>query len=440
MSVPAGCGSGRRELLRAEQAELSRVLGTMAALARTASALAASVQQRLAEELEQRRRREVATADAELEAALKWMQRTAEQLQIELLLPPDGRPAVVCVPPDATVADLWTAVHDAGGPPPVLQELAVGGRRLPRAGWRLLRDTGLVRAGARIAVSQRDLRARRFSVGDRHAAVLLDSGELRCFGDEDCWSPVPDFSPGSVTSVHTGYGYTAAVVAGKVVAWGKSAGEHSMRRLEGRSIVCFKPGALASMLSRAVDADGRLLLWRSAGDHFGETPDSLDGRVAAADVMESGVGGRSVVVLTRGGAVLTLTESTRWVYDVVEVTEIGRRTALSVSAGVSHYAVLLDDGSVRCYGSRREGRCDVPVGLRGVVSCAAWSDTTFALLDDGSFHCWGLSQDDDPIDTQSLRDAVGASGCVDIEFARWMVSVVTADGRLLCDDGTSYRL
>eukprot|EP01065_Artemidia_motanka_P039689 TRINITY_DN487_c1_g1_i6.p1 TRINITY_DN487_c1_g1~~TRINITY_DN487_c1_g1_i6.p1 ORF type:complete len:437 (+),score=117.70 TRINITY_DN487_c1_g1_i6:82-1392(+) len=436
MSVPAGCGSGRRELLRAEQAERCMCVPAL-------------------EELEEQRRREDADADmgadADMEAALKWMQRTAEQLQIELLLPPDERRAVVCVPPDAAVADLWTAVHDAGGPPPVLQELAVGGRRLPRAGWRLLRDTGLVRAGARIAVSRRDLSARRVSASSSRKVVLLDSGEVRCFDE----GPVPDFSPGSVTSVHVGFGCTAAVVAGKVVVWSDDrVPEDPPLLLEGRSIVCFSPcpsfGRMDSPgLNCAVDTDGKLLLWDVRDDRFAEVPDGLDGSVAAADVMQgrdADCATPAAAVLTHDGAVFALTETLQppdaarvRKFTVAERADLGGRTALSVRAGNRHFAVLLDDGSVRCFGAGC-GQCYAPVGLRGVVSCAAWSDTTFALLDDGSFHCWGLSQDDDPIDTQSLRDAVGASGCVDIEFARWMVSVVTADGRLLCDDGTSYRL
>ncbi len=86
------------------------------------------------------------------------------------------------------------------------------------------------------------------------------------------------------------------------------------------------------------------------------------------------------------------------------------RIAVALSSGVAHTCALLDDGSVRCWGSNLFGQlgaaansgtstpnpeplATVDLGTgRTAVAIAAGDDHTCALLDDGSVRCWGLNQ------------------------------------------------
>ena len=84
------------------------------------------------------------------------------------------------------------------------------------------------------------------------------------------------------------------------------------------------------------------------------------------------------------------------------------RTAVAIAAGELHTCAVLDDGSVRCWGSGADGRLGYgnvasigdtespaaagPVSLgigRSAVAITAGDSHTCALLDDGSVRCWG---------------------------------------------------
>ena len=88
----------------------------------------------------------------------------------------------------------------------------------------------------------------------------------------------------------------------------------------------------------------------------------------------------------------------------VSVSLATGRTAVAVSAGQSHTCVILDDGSLKCWGNDLYGKLgdggsntnkNTPVSVslgngRTAVAVSAGTHHTCAILDDGSLNCWGL--------------------------------------------------
>ena len=95
------------------------------------------------------------------------------------------------------------------------------------------------------------------------------------------------------------------------------------------------------------------------------------------------------------------------------------RTAVGISAGSEHTCAILDDGSVSCWGSNQFGQIGddsvtdrllpVSINLNGNKSATSIASGTFhtcVIVDDGSVSCWGHS-------------AAGQLGYGDTEF-RWV--------------------
>eukprot|EP01065_Artemidia_motanka_P034672 TRINITY_DN4233_c0_g1_i1.p1 TRINITY_DN4233_c0_g1~~TRINITY_DN4233_c0_g1_i1.p1 ORF type:complete len:443 (+),score=168.76 TRINITY_DN4233_c0_g1_i1:71-1399(+) len=424
--MPASERIGSAAALRAEQAALSALLARVAADVGRAAELAASVQRRLADALEARAEQ---TADSSVCSELERVFESAEAVCVELMIGAGGERAVVELPLTATVAELKAAAHEAGGPPPVGQLLSVGGSALLYTGSTPLSHT-LVRPGIRVAVRRRDIRRKSVSVGLTHGVAILEAGEVVCWGAEAPWAPIPDFAGRPVTSVHAAVGFTAAVAGGRLRVWGHEAGGLEAAAAHVTDIVCccVRPSAgfPVDVVLAVVDACGNLSAWNRDAEPFA-VPAALAGRVTAVSIGDQSV----VPVITREGSAFAL----RPVYAARRLAmrrtkDFGGAKPLSVSAGTNHYAVLLDDGTVRCFGGSKYGQCEGAPSVAGAVACECARNYTAALLDDGSLRCWG----DVPPKT-SLPPA----GCVAVAPARGCIAVVAADGKLHADGDRSAR-
>ncbi len=113
--------------------------------------------------------------------------------------------------------------------------------------------------------------------------------------------------------------------------------------------------------------------------------------------------------------------------------------AVSVATGFDHYCVALQDGTVRCEGSNREGQLGLGtsgavvegentspdnvqsvVGISSAVAVSAGDGWSCALLSDGTVQCWGnngwaqlgdgTTEDSAvPVTVSDLRNAIGIS-------------------------------
>jgi hypothetical protein len=187
------------------------------------------------------------------------------------------------------------------------------------------------------------------ALGFYETCALTESGDVLCWGDEQ---------PSAAAAVPLDLGGPAVqVTAGSA---------HACARLEDGSVVCWGDGA-----------DGRL--------GYGDVPPDCwcdsDPRCCVGD--DEAPANRGSVPL--GGP------------------------AIDVAAGVDHTCAVLDDGTVRCWGSNDVGalglgRLDVvgddetPLDAGAVdvggsaVRIEAASEQTCAELEDGTVRCWGLTE------------------------------------------------
>jgi alpha-tubulin suppressor-like RCC1 family protein len=198
------------------------------------------------------------------------------------------------------------------------------------------------------------LRATAVDAGDFHACAILETGAVRCWGNNgsgqlgygNTTTIGDDESPDAAGPVDLGPGRTATAIA--------AGGRHTCAVLDDGAVRCWGDNASGQLGIGTTDA---------LGDD--EPPRAV-------------------------GAV-----------------QLGRR-ATAITAGDSHTCALLDDGSVRCWGNAFLGQLGsgsqddigdnetpdsvAPVKLgvgRTATSISAGDSFTCALLDDGSVRCWG---------------------------------------------------
>ncbi|DAC19080.1 MAG TPA: hypothetical protein HA276_00610, partial [Candidatus Poseidoniaceae archaeon] len=181
------------------------------------------------------------------------------------------------------------------------------------------------------------------AMGNAHTCALLDNGSVQCWGD-DTWGDLGN-----------GAGVTDRLSPSEYVDFGA-----------GRTAVALDVGTDHSC---AVLDNGSLMCW--GRDHKGQ--------------------------LGNGGTTTADQHSPAFV-------DLGTgRTAVAVSTGHIHTCAILDDGSLKCWGSDDDGRLgngavtgdqpspvlvDLGAGRTAVAVVAAMYNTC-AILDDGSLKCWG---------------------------------------------------
>eukprot|EP00798_Chlamydomonas_sp_ICE-L_P016181 gene16181-22342_t len=255
------------------------------------------------------------------------------------------------------------------------------------------------------------------AIGESHSCVLLDNGAVKCWGyagfgqlgfydrdnynvalDDLSGSPAVDLGTGRIaTAIAAGNSHTCAILDnGAMVCWGSNNdGQLGKQANSYGDIVPVNLGtgrtatAIAAGESHicALLNDGDLKCWGK----------NRDGQLGLGNNVS--VGGYDATI-AMGGELPTVDLGTD-------------RKVIAITAGAAHTCALLDNGDVKCWGSNGAGQLglgdmvtrgddvnemgdklpvvDLGTG-RTATSITAGSYHNCALLDDGSMKCWGSNE------------------------------------------------
>ena len=310
------------------------------------------------------------------------------------------------------------------------------------------------------------------TLSPQFACTIVDDGTVKCWGNLQSYrsgngvygyeySPVPTNGFGNnrtATSISSGEDHTCVILNdGNISCWGKNddgrlgtdTESHSGIPIQTSGLVDSNKSAVAISVgdthSCAIIDDGKVVCWGRGGGTGGGRPMFGQGRTAIA----ISTGGFNSCAILDNGEVKCWGYGDRgqlgngnsgWSYGEnypVQTTQFpGGRTAVAISSGRQHSCAILDNGSVACWGDAREGRLgngevhdhlsnptltsDFGMG-RTAVSISAGYRHTCVVLSDGEVSCWGLGsqgrlgngdteQKDVPTQTVSLNGmAVGVA-------------------------------
>jgi alpha-tubulin suppressor-like RCC1 family protein len=274
------------------------------------------------------------------------------------------------------------------------------------------------------------------TAGRVHTCALRSEGTVACWGDNHegqlgnramaaSASPVPVPGLAHVLDVASGWAHSCALVDdGSVWCWGNN---EEGQLGAGNRLVATGPVEVARIDDAveiaagvahtcAVLYDGRVACWGTDG--FGQPFGTSFGLRSTKPVLVAGVYGAVAVAAGRNHSCVLLDGGTVrcWGANVfgqlgaargaaspsVPVDVEGVTDAVAISAGFFHTCAIARDGSVRCWGANIAGQLGapspnrvgsvVPVGVAGdprVSAVAAGGVYTCAVLVNGDVACWG---------------------------------------------------
>lgn len=325
-------------------------------------------------------------------------------------------------------------------------------------------------SGEQASSDVRGFQAGLLDVGDAHSCAILTDGSVRCWGSGDSGrlgygntNNIGDTeTPASAGAVNLGVGRTARAITagdyhtcailddGNVRCWGAGGGGRlgygnlinigDTETPDTAGPVNFGPGRTARAISASddhtcvVQDDGNVRCWgfNAYGQLGYGHEDTIGDTESPASVVPVNLGtGRTALTTTTGDlyscallddrTVRCWGSGTNGKLGYGNTDDIGDneapgsvgpvdlgRPAVAITAGGAHTCALLDNGTVRCWGSGGGGRLGYgntdtigdnetpasagPVDLGGTaVAITAGGGHTCALLDNGDVRCWGLN-------------------------------------------------
>ena len=309
----------------------------------------------------------------------------------------------------------------------------------------------------------RNHNSNKISTGTTHTCTILDDGSVSCWGDNsvgpigdgtttDRSTPTQTSSLGTdrtAVAIAAGWGHTCVILDdGSVSCWGDNSDGQlgdgtTTDRLTptptsslgfGRTAVAIATGQYHTCV---ILDDGSVSCWgRNDNGRLGDG--TTTDRLTPTQTSSLGID-RTAVAIDLGNyhtcAILDDGSVSCWGQNIkgqlgdgtntdrntpTQISSLGTdRTAVSIAVGYRNTCVILDDGSVSCWGNNNYGQLgdgtttnrNTPTQTsslgtdRTAVAINAGIYQTCAILDDGSVSCWGYNSDGQLGDgTNTLRN------------------------------------
>ena len=235
------------------------------------------------------------------------------------------------------------------------------------------------------------------STGSFHTCAILVNGSVSCWGSghmigiEDPWPSELRYTPSQTASFGANR-TTIAISAG---------GQHTCAILEDGSVSCW--GHSNNNLGQIGDG--------TTNNRYIPTQTSSLGENRTAVAISAGYDHTCVIlddgtVSCWGNGVGGLGDGTyNERYIPTQTLSLGEnRTAVAISAGYYYTCVILDDGTVSCWGNNAQGQLgdgtttdrntptQTPISWEGKKAIGISTDEhTCVILDDGTVSCWGMN-------------------------------------------------
>jgi alpha-tubulin suppressor-like RCC1 family protein len=271
-----------------------------------------------------------------------------------------------------------------------------------------------------------DRTATAITAAERHTCALLDDGTVKCWGDNgvgqlgqgntDTIGDQADEMGDNLPPIDLGTGRTATAISASRF--------HTCALLDDRTVKCWGAGSGGRLGQGDTDTIGDEP--NEMGDNLppvdlgtGRTATAISaGNVHTCAVLDNGTvkcWGDNAAGQLGQGTTDTIGDEPNQMGDNLPPVDLGTgRTASAITAGSSHTCALLDDGTVKCWGSGSlgklgQGNTDTigdqanemgddlpPVDLgtgRTAITIAISVNHTCAALDNGTAKCWGFNSD-----------------------------------------------
>ena len=351
------------------------------------------------------------------------------------------------------------------------------------------------------------------AAGNEHTCAILENGDLKCWGYDyygqlgDGGSPTNTNAPSS-TAIDLGTGRTAVAVSagvlhtcvildnGDLKCWGRDnygqlgdGGSNTNTDAPSSTAIDLGTGRTAVAVSAglshtcAILDNGDLKCWGQ--DYYGQLGDggsSTNTNAPSSTAIDLGTG-RTAVAVSAGThhtcAILDNGDLKCWGYDQYgqlgdggtntdtnapssTAIDLGTgRTAVAVSAGYYHTCVILDNGDLKCWGYDYYGQLGdggqlwtssnptdtntpsstaIDLGTGRTAVAVSANHHTCAILDNGDLKCWGYNQYGQLGDGGSNTNTnAPSSTAIDLGTGRTAVAVSVGSGHTcaILDNGDS---
>jgi len=224
------------------------------------------------------------------------------------------------------------------------------------------------------------------SAGQDHVVALNAFGWVFTWGNSNFNLPnIPPTIQGNVVWVEAGVNYSVALTNdGRMHVWGSRQATDTNIMLgqlgSGDVVTQFVTNPTAPVV---LLENGYVRSLTRPGQHvFGNVPDEIQGRV-----VQIALTNRIGAAILDDGSVATWGSALEYAYHVPH--ELIGNNAAQIVAGIQHFVVLLNDGTVVGWGEDFYGQ-STPPNLSNIVSIYSGFHHNYAVDASGNIHTWGL--------------------------------------------------